>query len=252
MPIVPVNDIDIYYEIHGEGYPLILILGMGMNVASFNNPDIIRAFSDHYQVIAFDNRGIGRTTKPDAPFTVEGMADDTLSLMKTLGIEKAHIVGCSLGACVAQVIASRCPDRVKGLVLTGASSRYPLSMRTMVRLMNRIPFMKRQSVKMAEPIFNEPYPPTENSYLNQCIAGVLFDSRDLLSCITAPTLIINMKHDQYVPIRYTNELANGIVGSQLKLIDTDHLFILKEPELMITPALSFLSEVDSMHERKMQ
>lgn len=104
-------------------------------------------------------------------------------------------------------------------------------------------------MKMAEPIFKEPYPPSENSYLNQCIVGVSFDSRDLLSRITAPTLIITMKNDQYVPIKFTYELTNGITDSRLELLDTDHLFILKEPELMIRSALAFLKEVDTKYDR---
>jgi len=245
MPTVHVNGIDMYYEIHGKGRPLLMILGMGMNIASFSNPKMIQQFADYYTVIAFDNRGIGRTTKPDTPFTVEMMAQDTLGLMKALDIQQAHIVGGSLGACVAQVIAANPPGRVNRLVLHGAASRYPFMMRAMVGLTAKVPFLRRQSVKMAEPIFKEPYPPTETSYLNQCIAGVGFDSRHLLDHIAAPTLIINMAHDQYVPMKFTRELADGIHGSRLELIDRDHLFLLKEPELITRPALDFLRSVDS-------
>lgn len=242
MPTVHINDIDLYYEIHGEGYPLIMILGMGMNIVSFNNPDVIRQFAKHYRVIAFDNRGIGRSTISDIPFSVEVMAQDTLDLMDALGIEKAHLVGGSLGACVAEVIAAEHPDRVNRLVLHGAASRYPLMIRTMVSLSSRIPFLRRQSVKMAEPIFREPYPPTEQSYLNQCAAGAAFDGRPYLDRITAPTIIINLAKDQYVPMKFTRELADGIRGARLELIDRDHLFILKEPELMIRPAIAFLKQ----------
>lgn len=245
MPAVHVNDIDMYYEIHGQGYPLVMILGMGMNTASFNNPEIIRQCAEHYRVIAFDNRGIGRSTIPDTPFTVETMAQDTLGLMDALGIAQAHVVGGSLGACVAEVLAAEHPGRVNGLVLHGAASRYPLAIRTMVTLSARIPFLRRQSVKMAEPIFREPYPPTEISYLNQCTAGAAFDGRPYLGRIAAPALIINMAKDQYVPMKFTRELVEGIRGARLELIDRDHLFLLNEPELVIRPALAFLGEVDT-------
>jgi len=117
--------------------------------------------------------------------------------------------------------------------------------RAMVGLSAKVPFLRRQSVKMAEPIFKEPYPPSETSYMNQCIAGVGFDSRHLLDRIAAPTLIINMAHDQYVPMKFTRELTDGIQGSRLELIDRDHLFLLNEPELIIRPALDFLAEVDA-------
>jgi pimeloyl-ACP methyl ester carboxylesterase len=221
-----------------------MILGMGMNVASFNNPDVIRKLAEHYRVIAFDNRGIGLTTITDTPFSVVMMAKDTLGLMDALGIGKAHLVGGSLGACVAEVIAAEHQKRVNGLVLHGASSRYPLMIRTMVSLSSQIPFLRRQSVKMAEPIFKEPFPPTEMSYLNQCAAGAAFDGRPYLSKISSPTIIINLIKDQYVPMKFTRELTNGIRGSRLELIDRDHMFILNEPELMIRPALAFLEDLD--------
>lgn len=244
MPTVQVNGIDMYYEIHGKGYPLVMILGMGMNTASFNNQAVIRQFAAYFQVIAFDNRGIGRSTIPETPFSVETMAQDTLGLMDALGIKKAHVVGGSLGACVAEVIAAEHSDQVNGLVLHGAASRYPFMIRMMVALSGKVSFFRRLSVKMAEPIFKEPYPPTEESYLNQCTAGAVFDGRALLGRITAPTIIINLAKDQYVPMKFTRELADGIQGSRLELIDRDHLFILNEPELMIRPAIEFLRTCD--------
>ena len=244
MPTVHVNDIDIYYEIHGEGFPLINILGMGMNIASFYAPAMIEQFAGHYQVIAFDNRGIGRSSGADTPFTIGMMARDTLGLMDALNIQRAHIAGGSLGACVAQLIAAEHPERVKGLVLHGAASRYPLKFRIMMALMHKIPFLQRMSVRMAEPIFRAPYPPTEPAYLNQCYIGTHFDSRDLLCRITAPALIVSGTCDQFVPLRYARELADGIRGSHLHLIERDHLFILNEPELVTRPALEFLAGVD--------
>ncbi|MCK9579765.1 MAG: alpha/beta hydrolase [Methanoregula sp.] len=245
MPTVHVNDIDMYYEIHGEGEPLLMILGMGMNIASFNNPEFIRMFAEQYRVIAFDNRGVGRSSKPDTPFTVETMAQDTIGLMDALGIRRAHVKGGSLGGAVAQILAAEHPERVNGLVLSGAASRYPFLMKTMVCLAPKIPFMRKKSVQMAEPLFREPYPPTETTYLNQCVAGASFDGRKYHGRIRAPTLITNMAHDQYVPMKYTRELVGGIRGSRLELIDRDHLAYLTEPELIARPALDFLNEVDS-------
>ena len=215
MPTEQINGIEIYYELHGEGIPLMMILGMGMNVASFNNPEVIARYAEHYRVIALDNRGIGRSGKPDAPWTVETMADDTLALMERLRIDRAHVVGGSLGACVAQVIAARHPERVRGLVLHGAAARYPRRMRFAIAASAKVPFLRRQSLKMAAPIFAQPYPPTETSYFHQCRAGAAFDGRRLLSRIAAPTLILNLARDQFVPPLYTRELADGISGSQL-------------------------------------
>jgi pimeloyl-ACP methyl ester carboxylesterase len=223
-----------------------MLLGMGMNIASFNNPPMIERFAAHYAVVAIDNRGIGRSSKPDRPWTVHDMAGDTLGVMDRLGIERAHLVGGSLGACIALTIASEQPERVRGLVLHGAAARYPRRMGLFVAASEKVPFLRRQSLKMAAPIFEAPYPPTEASYFNQCRAGVAFDGRRLLSRIAAPTGVLNLTRDQFVPMRYTRELAAGIPGAELRLIDRDHLFILNEPELIIDPALEFLARIEEM------
>jgi len=103
MPKVKVKDINLYYEVHGSGYPLILIRGLASNADHWycQTP----AFSSHYSVVVFDNRGIGRSDISDAPFTTSTMADDTVGLMDSLGIRRAHILGISMGGMIAQEIA---------------------------------------------------------------------------------------------------------------------------------------------------
>ncbi len=85
MPYVKVNDIQMYYEIHGDGEPLVLIVGLGTDISEWDG--IIRWLAKKYKVLAFDNRGAGRTDKPDRPYSIEMMAHDTAGLMQTLGIK---------------------------------------------------------------------------------------------------------------------------------------------------------------------
>src|SRR6266568_7136982 len=115
MPYVKVNDIHMYYEIHGDGEPLVLIVGLGTDISEWEG--IIRWLAKTYQVLAFDNRGVGRTDKPDTPYSIEMMADDTAGLMQTLGIEQANILGISLGGRIALEMALRHAPSVKKLVL---------------------------------------------------------------------------------------------------------------------------------------
>lgn len=247
MPTIKVNDINLYYEIHGEGETLINIQGWGVEITSaeFGAPQIIEELAKHYRVIAFDNRGVGRTDKPDIPYSIEMMAEDAIGLMKSLGIERAHIVGGSLGGCVAQMIAARHPERVNGLVLHGAWTRMPLSTRIMTKVLLSLPGSKRRETKRAKMLFQQKYPPTPESFFRQLYAGLYFDSRKLLGRINAPTLIVNCKKDQFMPMKITRELAEGIPGAKLVLLERDHLFIMKEPELVARPALEFLLEVDA-------
>ncbi|MCK4963645.1 MAG: alpha/beta fold hydrolase, partial [Dehalococcoidia bacterium] len=120
MPTTKVGDINMYYEVHGEGEPLLLIMGLGSDLTSwiFQIPE----FSKKYQVIAFDNRGVGRTDAPDVPYSTAMMADDTTGLLDALGIEKAHVLGLSMGGFIAQELAVKYPQRVKSLVLAATAA----------------------------------------------------------------------------------------------------------------------------------
>ena len=173
------------------------------------------------------------------------MAEDVIGLMDGIGIERAHVVAGSLGGCMAQVMASNHPERVKGLVLHGAWTRMPLLTRVMTEVLLSIPGSRKRETKRAEMLFKQKYPPTPESFFRQLYAGLHFDGRELLSGIRAPTLIVNCKKDQFMPMKITMELAQGISGSKLVLLERDHLFIMKEPELVSRPAVEFLSKVDA-------
>ena len=97
---IKIDDIDVYYEIHGEGEPLLLVEGLGYSTWMWFKQ--IPNFSREYQVIVFDNRGVGNTDKPDIEYTIEMMADDAAGLLRALDIESAHVLGVSMGGFIAQ------------------------------------------------------------------------------------------------------------------------------------------------------
>ena len=115
MATVNVNDCKIYYEIHGEGAPLVLIMGLRRNVEWWYRQ--IPSLSRQFQVIAFDNRGAGRSDKPDMEYSIRLFADDTAGLMDALNISKARILGISMGGYIAQELALNYPAKVHSLLL---------------------------------------------------------------------------------------------------------------------------------------
>jgi len=121
MPIVKANDIQMYYEIHGEGRSLVLIGGPGFDLSDLQR--ISSWLAQRYQVIVFDNRGAGRTDKPDIPYSMEMMDEDTAALLKALAIERASLLGISMGGKIALALALRYPERVEKLILVSTSAR---------------------------------------------------------------------------------------------------------------------------------
>jgi len=116
MPKVKVNDIQIYYEVHGEGFPLIMIMGLGANL-DWWDPRLIQELSKKFKLVTFDNRGVGRTDISDRKYTIELFANDTAGLMDALGISRAHVFGVSMGGMIAQELALNYPKKVEKLVL---------------------------------------------------------------------------------------------------------------------------------------
>jgi len=121
MPVANINGVKINYRVQGQGEPLIMIMGAGSNQSGWRFQ--IGLFKKYFRVITFDNRGVGKSDKPAGPYTMRMMADDTIGLMDHLGIEKAHVLGGSMGGMIAQELAINYPERVDKLVLAGAFAR---------------------------------------------------------------------------------------------------------------------------------
>jgi 3-oxoadipate enol-lactonase len=121
MPVADANGIRIHYEVHGEGRPLLFILGFGADVSE--HTALIDQLAALSRIIAFDNRGAGRTDKPDAPYSIELMAADALGVMDALGVSRADVLGISLGGRIALELALGHPERVERLILVSTSAR---------------------------------------------------------------------------------------------------------------------------------
>ena len=118
----PVNGLQMYYEVHGEGEPLVLIHGAYAPLSMWG--PILEGLSQHHRVIAMDMQGHGRTGDIDRPIRYESLADDLAALMDHLGLDSADIVGYSMGAGVGLQFALRHPEKVRRQVLASGSFRH--------------------------------------------------------------------------------------------------------------------------------
>ncbi|HWF15987.1 MAG TPA: alpha/beta hydrolase [Acidimicrobiales bacterium] len=213
MPRARVNDIELYYEIHGEGPVVLLIPGLGVDVNYF--ADIIRDLATTCRVVAFDPRGAGQSDKPDVPYSIDGMADDAVGLLEYLGIDSATVVGTSMGGRTALILALNHPDLVERLVLVATSARVPpirlLTRRWLVMdVLSRLPVPKSVD---AQPQF---------AWERQRDASTGFDCTDRLGEIKVPTLVVHGKGDHLVPFKLGREMADGIHGAQLVALSDGH------------------------------
>ncbi len=232
MPTLKVSDITMYYEVHGQGEPLVLIPGLRTDVSEYIR--IIDGLSDKYRVIALDNRGAGRTDKPDMPYTIDMMAGDAAGLLDGLGIKRAHILGVSMGGRIAAALTLARPDLVRSLILVSTSMARQPRLTLGGRLFN-----------WAVVTFNlgarSPYPQPYYALLRQREASRSYDCMDRLGEIGAPTLILHGRRDRLAPYRLAQAMHDGIKGSEMIAFDGGHLFLFFRPAQFRNSVRDFLA-----------
>jgi pimeloyl-ACP methyl ester carboxylesterase len=217
-----------YYELHGDGEPLVLIVGLGTDISEWDG--IIGWLAKKYRVLAFDNRGAGRTDKPDAPYSIEMMADDTAKLMQTLGIEQAYVLGISMGGRIALALSLRDQERIKKLMLVSTSARSIKSWRWYFYWM-----------LSSAPIFRSKYPQPHYAFTRQLQASSVYNCTGKLHTLHIPTMIMHGKKDKTVPYTLAEEMHTGIQGSHMLTFAGGHLFFLmKERQQFLDAVTEFI------------
>ena len=263
MPFQRVNGIQIYYEESGKGDPLLLIQGLGYPSGMWFLQ--IPALSGHFRTIVFDNRGVGRSDKPDEEYSVALMASDAGRLLQALGIKKAHVAGVSLGGYIAQELALSQPDLVNRLVLLATCCGGPkyteltksfwgevaalaglppeeilrrgMALATTREFYQANPHLIDRSVAIRmedlQPFF---------AFTHQANAAMKFDSNRRVHLIRHPTLILGGAQDRVMPLPLTEALAQKISQARLRVFpDAAHLLFLEKSEAVNQEIIEFLS-----------
>jgi pimeloyl-ACP methyl ester carboxylesterase len=253
LPKIKVNDINIYYEVYGEGFPCVMIMGTALCLKVWDDP-LIDELSRRYETILFDNRGSGKTDIPDGKYTIKLMADDTAGLMNALNIDRAHIIGVSMGGMIAQELVLNYPEKVEKLVLWGANcggrKTIPPKLAAYKFYLGAIEGLTPERMAKAtipllltpEFIKNNPdYVEDKiqrilsgtipfSSYARQLKAMIGLNTYRRLKTIKTPTLILQGKKDIVVPPENGEILANQIPGAKLvKFEKSGHAIYPHEP-----------------------
>ena len=277
MPKVKVNDIQMYYELKGEGFPLVMIQGLGGNLEGWN-PRLVEELSKHFKLILFDNRGAGRTDLSKREYTMRLFADDTAGLMNALGIPKAHILGMSMGGMIAQELAINHPQKVFKLILCSTSSQSSYSkegsrvleamsrssIEELTKLILSFSFtldypqdlLKQNPVVVFGPtsefVKENPdsarlllqqgtkHPTSQEGFRHQYDAVLGFNTQARLQQIKVPTLVLQGKKDRLVPPENGSILAKAIPNAKLVYLENSAHLLVEEMEEMLKVITEFL------------
>jgi 3-oxoadipate enol-lactonase len=256
MPKIKANEITIYYEESGAGEPVLFISGTGGDLRA--KPNVLDGpLAGARRVIAYDQRGLGQTDKPEVDYTMADYADDAAALLDALQLPAADVIGISFGGMVALHLALRHPQRVKKLVLGctspgGELASYPFhelspDLTTSERLLTLMPINDTRRSKS----WQQDNPDTVEKMIAYAEDQVIADHstaefkagarRQLLARadhnvvaelreITMPTLICAGKYDGIAPAENQHALVQGIPESELRWYEGGHLFLIQDKQ----------------------
>ena len=251
----------IAWDRRGNGAPLLLIHGLGY--ARWGWEPVLPELAEQFDVILFDNRGIGESDAPPGPYTVAEMAADAVQVLDETGVARAHVVGTSLGGMIAQELALAYPERVDRLVLActtpGGQKAHPMPQVT-VALMAEAATLEpavalRRFVENAlAPATVEAHPEIVEqimahrlataqqpaAWAAQASAGATFDAYDRLGALAAPTLVQHGDEDVVVDPRNADLLVELLPDARLERVPSGHLFFWEAPEQFVASVAAFL------------
>lgn len=257
-----VNGVELYVEVEGDGHPLLLLEGLGYHHWMWfkQRP----ALSRRFRLISVDNRGVGHSDKPDEPYSIRKFADDAAAVLDALGIERAHVLGISMGGFIAQEFALAYPRRTGRLVLGctsfGGPRSIPVPPATLAVMTDRTgspeDIVRRGLAIAASPGYWDLHPeelerivrwrlelPVPNhAYMRQLAAAAAHDAADRVGQITAPTLIATGDRDRVVPAENSDLLAAAIPGSRVvRYPGAGHLFFIEQADRFNADVEAFLT-----------
>jgi len=247
----------IAWESAGAGNPVLLIQGLGY--ARWGWDPVVPALAEAYRVLTFDNRGIGESDVPPGPYTAAEMASDALQVLDEAGVERAHVVGASLGGMIAQELAVRAPERVDRLVLCcttpGGAGAVPMPARTVALFVEAAQLEPEVALRrfvenalgpdgagLVDEIvarrLAHPFDPS--GWQAQAAAGTTF-AGTALETIQAPTLVIHGTDDAVVDAANAELLTERIPQATLVLLPrAGHLLFWERPAEFVRIVAGFL------------
>ena len=262
MPHLSTDNTQIYYETFGNGEPLVMIPGFGCDMLYFET--IKQIFAPYFQLILLDNRCTGRSECQEKPLTIEKMAQDVATLIDHLELDKAHILGHSMGGAIAQSLAQGFPQKVEKLVLYNSIIKLSAIAASVIRYVISLKEDKapiRYEIDAFMPwLFsnefmedpnkraffvhykeNEPFPMTLMGLKKQFDALLKFDSSSWKNPIQTETLVLTGREDLCCPASAAEEYAEKLPNGKFYCFEKQgHSTHLEKPEEFCKVVLDYL------------
>jgi pimeloyl-ACP methyl ester carboxylesterase len=255
VPTVAVNGIDVYYERSGDGPRLLFLNGSGSTLET--SALLIETFTGEFDVVAHDQRGLGRTSVPAGPYEMADYANDAAALLDAIGWDRCRVVGVSFGGMVAQELAVTWPERVERLALVCTSpggaggASYPL------HELARLPAAERAAASvrildtrftaewldahpsdrvlvemMAKRASGEKTDAQLRGEASQLDARSRHDVCDRLARIACPTFVAAGRYDGIAPPANAEAIASRVRGAELRFYEGGHAFFAQDPKAL--------------------
>jgi 3-oxoadipate enol-lactonase len=262
MPHAEVNGQRLYYEVHGEGEPLLCVMGLSADTLSWTLQ--LPAWSERFRTIVFDNRDVGQSSEAGGAYEVADMAADTLALADALELDRFHLLGLSMGGAISQEVVLAAPERISTLTLVvtfgGAGawgrtqgeswskrvagmSREDRVEELLLLCLSEQTFENVEFVDfLRQTLLANPHPQSVQAFVRQLLATSRHEARERLGSLELPVHVIGAEHDVLVPVWKSRELAELIPGARLTVIDgAAHGVNLEAAEPFNAAVLDFLA-----------
>ena len=263
MPTIDIDGRNIYYEEHGEGEPLLGVMGLAADTLAWTLQ--VPAFSQRHRTVVFDNRDVGRSSYVEADYDVADMAQDALALADALGLDRFHLVGVSMGGAIAQELALAIPERVRTLTLAvsfAAGGAYGRALAenwgARVKKLSREEhvdelllltlsegfFENAEAVDFVRSVaLSNPNPQAPEAFGRQLHASSRHRAGDRLASLAMPVHVIGAEHDILLPVWKSREVAELIPGARLSVIEgAPHGLQLERAQEFNDAVLGFIAE----------
>ena len=260
MAVADLSDVRCFYELLGQGEPLVLVPGLGVTSRIWDA--VVPELAQHFSLILFDNRGVGQSQGKRHPSKISDLSADIIELLDYLQVERAHVLGLSLGGVIALRLAADHPQRIDHLVLTSCTDRFTPYLRQVAMLLGRTlgpwrsdAFARTVEVLGSSPTYLDADPEMIEMRVRQkreqkvparaigrqlrCLAASEIDLER--EPITAPTLVIAGEQDLLIPSCYGRSLSNRIAGSRFRLVSgAGHNPLVECPDVVLPEIIDFL------------